>query len=322
MKRWIGLLLIMVLVLAVAGCQSASEPETPEVPENVVAVANGQEISIDEYMKNFEILEYTYTISYGEEIWTEEYNGRPLRDVIMEELLNNLIKERLIAQIVEDEGIEIPQEDIDTYYADFQTAVENDADLAAFYEEKEIDEPFIREQIEMQLMVDEYYMMIEDGIASDTDYLEEMYENFKLEVRARHILVPTEEVALATLSRLENEDFAVVASEISEDTGSKEDGGDLGYFARDVMVGEFEEAAFALGIGEVSEPVQTDYGYHIIKVEDIHTLNGLIETGITDDEIQMFKDYILSYLANEEFENQIAQLYDEADIQKYPENIQ
>lgn len=322
MKKSIGVLLLIALMLFAVGCQSATEPETPEIPSDVVAVANGVQISVDDYMKNFLILEYTYTLSYGEDIWTEEYNGRPLKEVIMDELLDNLVKEQIIVEYMEGQGIDAVQADIDEYYANFQTAVEGDEDLAAFYEENGIDEAFIKEQIRMQLQVDAFYYLIEDEMAADQAFLEDMYENFKLEVRARHILLPTLEVAQAALSRLESEDFAAVAAEISDDEGSKEEGGELGFFARDVMVPEFEAAAFALDVDEISDPVQTQYGYHIIQVEEIHTLNGLIESGITDDEIQMFQDYILGYLANEEFENRIETLYGEADIQTYPENIQ
>jgi foldase protein PrsA len=323
MKKLISLLLIVVLMLSVVGCQAKEkEPAVEEVPENVVAVVNGEEINIDDYLKNFKILEYTYTVAYGEEIWAEEYNGLPLKDVIMEELLNNLITERIISQIVSEKGIEIAETDIDIYYLDFQDAIDSDADLANFYAENDINEAFIREQIKRQLIVDEYYKIVEDGVKADETQLADMYDNFKLEVKASHILVPTEEVAMSVLSRLETEDFATVASEVSEDPGSKDSGGDLGFFARNVMIPEFEAAAFKMEIGEMSEPIQTDYGYHIIKVEDYHTLNGLMETGITEDEIEMFKNYIVSFLANDEFDTQVAQLYENADIQKYTENIQ
>jgi peptidyl-prolyl cis-trans isomerase C len=88
------------------------------------------------------------------------------------------------------------------------------------------------------------------------------------EVRARHILVPTEEEAKAIEAELKKgADFATLAKEKSKDPGAAE-GGDLGYFTKDQMVPEFAEVAFKLDKGQISDPVKTQFGWHIIKVED------------------------------------------------------
>jgi peptidyl-prolyl cis-trans isomerase C len=88
------------------------------------------------------------------------------------------------------------------------------------------------------------------------------------EVRARHILVETEDQAKDVLRKLKaGGDFAALAKSDSKDPGSA-DGGDLGYFTKDQMVAEFADAAFKLDKGALSEPVKTQFGWHVIKVED------------------------------------------------------
>ena len=90
------------------------------------------------------------------------------------------------------------------------------------------------------------------------------------EARARHILVPTEEEAKAALARVKaGEDFAKVATELSKDPGSQ--GGDLGWFTKDRMVPEFADAAFKLAPGQISDPVKSQFGWHIIKLEEKRT---------------------------------------------------
>ncbi|NOY38942.1 MAG: hypothetical protein GXO95_01505 [Nitrospirae bacterium] len=89
-------------------------------------------------------------------------------------------------------------------------------------------------------------------------------------VRASHILVSTKEEADSLLKKLKaGEDFAALAKKNSIDKGSAAKGGDLGFFGRGQMVPEFEKAVFSMKKGEVSEPVKTQFGYHIIKLTDL-----------------------------------------------------
>ena len=131
--------------------------------------------------------------------------------------------------------------------------------------------------------------MTKDNTPSEAE-LRKYYEEHKAEfeqVHARHILIRfqgsqlpikpgqkdlSDADALAKVQALKQriqggEDFAKVASQESDDTGSGANGGDLGTFRHGQMVPSFEQAAFALKPGELSEPVKTQYGYHLIKVE-------------------------------------------------------
>ncbi len=85
-------------------------------------------------------------------------------------------------------------------------------------------------------------------------------------IKCSHILVPKQSEALAILDRIKNgEKFGKLAKELSTDSGSAKRDGNLGYFTKGKMVKQFEEAAFKLQIGQVSEPVKSEFGYHIIK---------------------------------------------------------
>lgn len=89
------------------------------------------------------------------------------------------------------------------------------------------------------------------------------------EISARHILVETEDEAKKILADLKKgADFLAIAKEKSKDPGSKDNGGDLGFFGKDQMVPEFAEAAFKLNKGQLSEPVKSQFGWHIIRVDD------------------------------------------------------
>lgn len=98
----------------------------------------------------------------------------------------------------------------------------------------------------------------------------ELKDNYKPEIKASHILVKDEATAKKVKEELgQGKSFEELAKQYSEDTGSKEKGGDLGFFGAGKMVKEFEDAAYKLKKDEVSEPVKSQFGYHIIKVTDI-----------------------------------------------------
>ncbi len=119
-------------------------------------------------------------------------------------------------------------------------------------------------------------LLATEGKAAVTDEaMKKVYEDAtkqvsgEKEVHARHILVPTEDEAKAIKAELDKgADFAKLAKEKSKDPGAA-DGGDLGFFTKEQMVPEFSAVAFALAPGKISDPVKSQFGWHVIKVEEV-----------------------------------------------------
>lgn len=122
-----------------------------------------------------------------------------------------------------------------------------------------------------------YFDKVIKGAVSDADarkLYDEQVQKLKPEeeAQASHILVATEAEAKDLREKLKNGgDFAALAKEHSKDPGSKDTGGDLGFFTRGQMVPQFEEAVFSMNKGDVSDPVQTQFGWHLIKLVDKRT---------------------------------------------------
>ncbi len=138
---------------------------------------------------------------------------------------------------------------LEAYQADYQTTIDR-------FKTMSISEQDYRAFIEAKL----YREKLLTALTADLKPEEE-------QVWARHILVADEATAQEVRERLlKGEDFGKLAAEFSTDPGTKDRGGLLDWFGRGVMVKEFEEAAFSLPIGEISQPIKTTYGYHIIQV--------------------------------------------------------
>jgi peptidyl-prolyl cis-trans isomerase C len=128
------------------------------------------------------------------------------------------------------------------------------------------------------------------------------------EVRARHILVETEDEAKAVVADLKKgADFAELAKSKSKDPGAA-DGGDLGYFTKDQMVPEFSEVAFKLDKGALSDPVKSQFGWHVIKVEDKRERQP--------PEFDKVKDQLESFVVRRAQVELITKLRNEAKIEK------
>jgi parvulin-like peptidyl-prolyl isomerase len=172
----------------------------------------------------------------------------------------------------------------------------------------------IREPVKTQLTKDKVNAIVSQATEEQYQkYYEENIESLKTEgnkVKASHILVDTEEKANELIGKIKAQEitFTQAASENSLDDGTKDKGGELGWFGKNEMVAEFEQAAFSAEPGTLVGPVKTDYGYHIIQVEEKKTLSSyeefknqsdLLETAKTAIEKENYDKWLADYKAKE-----------------------
>ncbi|AXH99893.1 foldase [Sporosarcina sp. PTS2304] len=159
-----------------------------------------------------------------------------------------------------------------------------------------------------------------DGIEVSDEELNKRIEETQTEINARHILVEDEETAKEAKEKLDKgEDFAKVAKEYSTDPGSKEEGGELDWFAYGVMVPEFWSAAYDLEPGTISEPVQSDHGFHIIEVKEKRQKE---DKKITDEKKDEIRQELLMEKADEsELLAKVSKLVEDADVKIKDEDL-
>ncbi|NBD22519.1 peptidylprolyl isomerase [Paenibacillus sp. T1] len=189
--------------------------------------------------------------------------------------MDNLIQDQLIKQEADKAGIVISDADVDKEIANIKKRFPTEADFESALQQSGMTLDDLKKQTPMQLRIRK--ILEPQAKVTDKD-VEDYFNQNKAqydtpeEVKASHILVATKEEADAIIKQLDGgADFAALAKEKSTDTGSKDNGGDLGFFGKGAMDPAFEKAAFALKVGETTKtPVQSQYGYHIIKVTDRH----------------------------------------------------
>lgn len=161
----------------------------------------------------------------------------------------------------------------------------------------QVSEADIRKLVEVGLLRRKLQKAIGDEIPTSEE-----------QIQARHILVKTLEDALKVKERLDKgEDFAKLAAEFSEDTGSKAEGGDLGWFPRGQMVKEFEDAAFALKVNEISQPISTTFGAHLIQVLAREANRPLDPVVLQQKQSTAFNDWLTKLVLNTD--NKIERFY-------------
>ena len=223
--------------------------------EGVLATVNDQEITWADYEPDLLYALHAVTQQYAVD-WNQADNVA-LIPQLQDQILQNVADRTLLRQLAAQEGYVVTDSELQT------RIISETADIMA----SGYFSSFVQYQQDYGL-TDEYFArLVEDELIIEHFTDKQTVSSQEEQVHARHILVATEEEGKALLDRLAaGEDWEALAAELSIDTGSKDNAGDLGWFGRGAMVEAFEAAAFALEAGETSGLVQSDYGYHVIQV--------------------------------------------------------
>ena len=245
---------------------------------------------------------------------TEEELTNELKNEYGPQLFNQMIQDTILREQAED--LDIGEEEVDAELEDMreQMGVEDDEQLLEMLQMQlqipvdsidELKEDFLLPQVVIQeLSTAEVDISEEDK----EEYYEENEEELT-EVEVRHILVEDEETAEEVLNELEDDmSFEDAVEEYSEDTASVPEGGNVGTFPQEghQMDENFAEAAFELDVGEISDPVESQMGYHIIEVldrnESYEELEEEIESRITQEQAKMPEEVIQELMEDADIE--------------------
>lgn len=320
----------VILGISMVGCSSKVNKD-----ENIATV-NGSGIIVGNYEKVLGLNKQSMEAYYGNTIWDQEIEeGVKYKDKFKEMILDQMIYTEVIYEAAKKENLLPTEEEVNKSIEEFNTSIKDNDAYKKQLKELGIDDNFLKYQFERNLASDNYKEKFnkDNSVTNDEikKYYDENKDDFYIDqVEASHILIKTiddEDKKLSDEKKAEakkkaeevlakakaGEDFSELAKEYSQDTVSAKNGGDLGFFKKGEMVKPFEEAAFSMKVGEISDLVESDFGYHIIKVTDKEDRQK------TFDEV---KETIRKTLQDEKCDAQVEKLKEEAKVEKNEEILE
>ena len=301
-----------------------------------VATVNGENITYGEYLKKFAFQKYMIDSTYGKEIWNEKVPAEQsitkqettlIKDFTLR-LVDSIIQEELLSQEAKKQSLKIDESELKNNVDQWKNSITKDTTAKEYYEKNGITEEVVTDIFKEQMnrsALEANYTKNNPVTQAEIDkyYNEHKSEYTNAQVKASHIIIKTQNDDGTEMSQDKvdsakkqideiyakikaGEDFAKLAKQYSQDA-SKDAGGDLGFFSKGQMVKEFEEVAFSMKVGEVSEPFKTKYGYHVVKLTD--------KKEDTTDPKQV-KEFLKGTLQQEKFNKYVEELKKAAKITK------
>lgn len=287
-----------------------------KIPD-VVATVNGTNISGAEFSKTFQSFKKRLT-TMGQQFPEERAKD------INKSLIEDMISRELLMQNSKKKGIKISDDELKKEIDTIKSRFPSEDHFNQMIKSQNMTMDDIKTDVRKGITIKKLIKNdIEDKVSVDEKTVEDYYKNNSAQfleqesVKASHILVKadknaTKEAKEAAKKKIDGllkkvkggEDFAKLAKENSDDPGSGQNGGDLGFFGKGMMVPPFEKAAFSLNKVEVSDVVETEFGYHIIKMVDKKPGRTIPLNEVHDK----LKDYLKSMEVNKKLSEYITNL--------------
>ena len=331
MKRYLKILGVSLLSFTLlVGCSDKSA--------KTLASVDNQKITYGDYLKEMAMykLQVDTTFASNPKFWEEKVpadqsvSGKEttVLENFKTELLENMIEDKIIEKEVKNLSLTVDDSSVDANVKQYTQILESAPDIKKYFTDNKLDTNFIKAMSTKDLVKAALEKDFTDKNQVTQAEIDAYYDKNKAEfsneqIRASHILIKTINDDLTDMPKdkveaakkqideiyekaIAGEDFAELAKQYGQD-GTKDTGGDLGYFTRDRMVKEFSDAAFALNVGEISKPVKTQFGYHIIKLTDKKSENV---------DVAQAKEYVKSLLQKNKFNDYIKELKEKSKITK------
>lgn len=279
---------------------------------NVAATVNGEDIALERYEREYKVQAQQAVAQYGADFLKQEAQDgskKTMGELMRENTLENLISLEVIKQDAKKNKITVSDEEVNKELDNMKKMYGGEEQFKKVLEANKMGMDELKEYISTNLLMRKYQEKMLKDLEPKEDEMKAYYEKHKDEfktVEASHILVETEKEAKAIKKELDGgADFAKLAKEKSKDTQSAKNGGSLGSFGPGQMVKEFDEKVFSMKPGEISDPVKTQFGYHIIKLDKIN------------DSFEASKDAVKEAMIKERFKEHNDKLRKKAKVKRY-----
>lgn len=298
-KKILTIMLASTMVLAACGNQAndgkndskvEEKASTEELGKDTIAIVNGDKISKEAYKKEMSF--------YGSMLAS--------RQNLKNSIVQMMVQDKLISDDMKANKLEIADKEVNDAFLNSVKQFGGQEQFDKMLDDYNMDVEKFKETVKKDLMYQKHKEWFTKEHPVTDEEINQYYEDNKDEFAKRdasHILVEDEKTAKEIKEKLDSgQDFAELAKEYSKDSANAENGGNLGTFSKGQMVKEFEDAVFKLKEGEISEPVKTQFGYHIIKLNKVA------------DSVEDNKEAITKALEDKKYADYIKELNEKANV--------